>query len=193
MFTPSLQSLLLVLCCLLVVFGSSACYYPPPTPLPTIGPVNGGGGRARFLDFDFSASTNCAAIGETVVFTVVVTATATDPVILTATPPLEITLEPRRWRAEAPPPLRRWSDSPAYPSAIDPVLRPGEQRTYTWEWTAEQVYGDSGVLGVTATLFTTIDDRGIDQGADGVLYVGVEAFELPGTGDAGLPCTEMSP
>jgi hypothetical protein len=182
---------LVAVACLLGLFATLGCY-PPPSPLPTIGPVRvGASGTPGFPDIDLWASTNCAAIGETVVFTLEVISTTTQTMVLTGTPTLDIVLEPRHWPISQPRPVRRWSQSAAYPpQGIDPQIRPGEHRTYTWEWVAEPTYGAPEVLGVNAHVATRVMEQGIAQGAGTTnLYVGVESFADAGA--RGMPCSAL--
>lgn len=149
-------------CCFLLclAFPLAACGGPVDLgnryAFPTVGPVTRQGGRANILAYSFTASTNCAVIGETVVVTATLTNLATMPITITTTPMIDFVVRPVRWSAAKtePEPVRRWSESPAYPVSFDPVLSGGQERTYTWQWVAEPVYDESGVKGATVQFFT---------------------------------------
>jgi hypothetical protein len=100
---------LVAIACLLGLFATLGCY-PPSQPLPTVGPVSAGGDRPQVLDIGLSASTNCAAIGEPVVFTLEVISTTTQTLVLTGTPTLDIVFEPARWPGSQPRPQNQAND-----------------------------------------------------------------------------------
>lgn len=83
-----------------------------------------------------TASTNCAEVGQEVVFTATLTNATTTPLTILEQPPLDIVIRPFAGRAG----VTRWSATDQYPKDINPVLAAGETRTYTWRWVADAAY-----------------------------------------------------
>ena len=86
-----------------------------------------------------SASTNCAEVGEEVVFTAEVTNLTAEPLTVVEQPPLDIIIRPAQSGGSIGP-FQRWSETAQYPQDLNPVLAPHETRTYTWRWIADAVY-----------------------------------------------------
>jgi len=91
-----------------------------------------------------TASTNCAEIGEEVLFTAEIINEGTTPLTVTDTPPFDISIHPFNSGGNAGP-IQRWSETDQYPQDINPVLAPGETRTYTWRWIADAAYAQGGL------------------------------------------------
>lgn len=175
----------------LLLLGTTSCY-PKPSPLPTIGPISSAGGETGFLEFHLAANTSCVQVGELITFTLDVTSVAAKPFALTNQPLLDIVLKPRNWIRPEQPPTRRWSETPMYPKDITPLFQPGEHRRYTWEWVAEPVFGEQGILGVNAEAVAYIIDQGVVQDAGANLYVGVNELDIQLDGGRGIRCAELA-
>jgi hypothetical protein len=136
-----------------MVFLVSACGRGLFVETPTIGPVEDSdtGGGAPYPEMTLRASTNCAAIGEEVVFTLQLVNRWSEPLTWPDSQPLDLVLIPAA-RTMQPPPIRRWSETRHYPRPLDPVIQPGEIRTYQWHWIAEPAYGQPDVQGVVVQV-----------------------------------------
>lgn len=187
-------------CCFLLclAFPLAACGGPVDLgnryAFPTVGPVTSQGGRANILAYSFTASTNCAAIGETVTFIATLKNISTVPITITTTPTVDFVVRPVRWSVTQtePEPVRRWSETPMYPTSFDPVLLPAMEHTYRWEWVAEQVYDELGVKGTRIQFF--IGDMKspnfLRQQGGPELFVDVGRV-TGGDSGYGLSCAEM--
>ncbi|HEY0733703.1 MAG TPA: hypothetical protein VGD69_02255 [Herpetosiphonaceae bacterium] len=135
-----------------------------------------------------TASTNCAEIGEEVVFTGEITNEGTRPLTVTDTPAFDIIIRPFRSGGDAGP-IQRWSETNQYPHAMDPVLAPGETRTYTWRWRADAAYAQGTVrnYGTSVIMPLTLTGQGISPVPD--VVVGVKAN--PMYGDGGAFCSDF--
>jgi hypothetical protein len=144
------------------------------------------------MAIDVTASTNCAEIGEPVTFTATLTSEANAPLTITTRPVVDFVLRPVAWEeTQGPEPIQRWSQTSSYPSVIDPVFAPGEQRQYQWVWIADAVYGQFGVNGVRAQFFIgAIPQQGFGPGGDEV-WVGVRTMPGGESSESGMRCADM--
>jgi hypothetical protein len=162
-------------------------------PLPTIGPLQNITGTSGDILLEITAPTNCAEIGDQVTFTGRITNKATYPVTIITVPLVDFVISPANWRAsKGPKPIQRWSQTNQYPQNINPILAPGEQRTYQWHWTADAVYGEFGVNGVQTQfvvgempLKTSSFIGGID------VWVGVRTIPGGESSESGIACADM--
>ena len=161
---------------------------------PTVGPVTRQGGRTNILAYSFTASTNCASIGETVTFIATLKNISTVPITITTTPTVDFVVRPVHWSVTQtqPEPVRRWSETPMYPSSVDFVLTPGVEYTYRWDWIAEDVYDGSGVKGAIIQFFLGEMQSPIFLREPGGPDLFVDVGRVTG-GDSGygLSCAEM--
>jgi hypothetical protein len=114
--------------CVSIILSQTIVLACGPNRLPAKEPITSTY-NSTLLVRQLTASTNCAEIGEEVVFT----ATITNPSKLLL-PVLERPAFDMLIRAEAPTTtsvIQRWSETNQYPGNINPVLQPGETRTYT--------------------------------------------------------------
>jgi hypothetical protein len=185
----------------LILFGMlaglllAACALGPrpvhQTVFPTIGPVRHVSGLSTAARVELTASTNCAEVGEVVTFTTQITNEMSIPMTLRGLPPLDILLK----SAVPGAPPQRWSATPQYPKAINPVLAPGEVRMYEWQWVADAAYAQleqTTYNGVEARLElggAFVGEETIAGGSIAV-YVGVGAHVLPQPG-TNVRCADM--
>lgn len=106
-----------------------ACGEPTP---PTRGPIQTGGGSRDTGQITLAASTNCATLGETITFTLRIKNIAPTSLEFTHPPLFDMTI------SQVNGPKTHWSNSPRYPSAINPILAPGQVREYQWNWVADR-------------------------------------------------------
>jgi hypothetical protein len=106
-----------------------ACGEPTP---PTRGSIQTQGGDPDTGQLTLAASTNCAMLGETITFTLRIKNIATTSLAFTHPPLFDMTI------SQVNGPKVRWSDSAQYPSAMNPILAPGEVREYQWHWVADR-------------------------------------------------------
>lgn len=140
-----------------------------------------------------TASTNCAEVGEVVVFTAELTNESHAPFTIVEQPPLDIIIRPF-WFGNDAPPITRWSATDQYPHDINPVLAPGGKRVYTWHWIADAAYTQVNIRnnGTTVQMPLTIE-RTKGGGRFSVplpdVVVGVKANPMLGNG--GVSCKDL--
>ena len=139
-----------------------------------------------------SASTNCAEVGEEVVFTAEVTNLTAEPLTVMEQPPLDIIIRPYRPSGSAGG-VHRWSETAQYPQDLEPVLAPHETRTYTWRWIADAVYTSDSIFynGILVDMPVTVQYPSGGKSNTPVpdLVVGVKVH--PERGQAGVFCKDM--
>lgn len=119
---------------------------------PRIEPVRAGSGGSGSGVMEIRASTNCAEVGESVVFTITIVNQSTGSMTIMGSPVFDIVLQPNKWTRADQPIVQRWSQSDQYPATIHAILSPNDVRTYEWVWTADPVYSPPNSFGVIATL-----------------------------------------
>jgi hypothetical protein len=157
---------------------------------PTIGPLSDGGDRPGVPAVSLATSTNCAAIGEAVTFTVQIVNNEPVAITMPITPALDIVLRPNMFDPPTPSNTRHWSDTDQYPRNLNLVLQPAEERRYTWTWMAEAQYGSPEVMGIVARAIVPILEPGttIPVSLGGNVYVGAQ-YRLYDGGP--FPCAKM--
>lgn len=135
-----------------------------------------------------TSSTNCAEIGEEVIFTAEITNESTKPLTVTDTPPFDIIIRPFRFGGDVGP-IQRWSDTDNYPHYIDPVLAQGETRTYTWRWPADAAYAQGSMMNYGTSVFMPLTIAGEGISPLPPLVVGVKAN--PQFGNNGVFCSAL--
>lgn len=169
----------------LITFLLSGCSPFLNAGRPRLGPVQGKGRVPNGGSITLAANTNCAVVGEVVTFTLTIANAETHPVTFTGDPLFDIVLSHGNQRD-----VRRWSDTAQYPPNINPVFAPGEERTYTWQWTADAIYvPDRLTSGVIAQVTTkVISPRGSDHNNRAVVALGVDYLQENG---GHWPCSEL--
>jgi hypothetical protein len=94
--------------------------------------------NSNIFSVRFTASTNCAQPGDEVVFKAQVHNLTDQSLLIRESPPFDIVIE--AYSPTTTSVLQRWSNTDQYPKQIEPVLAPGENRTFTWRWIADAVY-----------------------------------------------------
>lgn len=137
-----------------------------------------------------TASTNCAEVGEEIVFTGEVQNPGKQPFRVTETPPFDIVIQPYDGTG----PVVRWSETDQYPRDINPDLQPGETRTYSWRWVATEAYVADAiqVSGIIVRMPVTYRyPQGGGGGPSEVdVIVGVKLNPVLG-GTGGMLCTSI--
>lgn len=175
MFYPRLIFSILVVGYLLAACG--------PRSIGRIEPVvQENGDRGEFWH-RLTASTNCAEVGEEVLFTAEITNESPNPLTVTDNPPFDIIIRPFRYGGDAQP-VQRWSESDQYPDDIDPVLMPGETRTYTWRWVADAAYAQGSVTDYGTSVFMPLTLAGQVIAHLPPITVGVKVNPMLGNGGA---------
>ena len=128
------------------------------------------------LRVTIDSSTNCVAVGETLMLTLRMTNLQSTPIMIDASSDLIIESNMRTQVL-----VDRWSASADYPQSFDPVLPAGATREYVWNWTARS---DFSVQSGATILHTT------KQNPSGTirLYVGVGWYT---DGEYVVQCHEM--
>lgn len=143
-------------------------------------------------NFQISASTNCAEIGEVVTFTARIGNAEKYAVILVGDPALDIVVQPVLWPQTEVKPVRRWSDSDQYPQQIVRTFLPGEERTYTWKWVAENIHAKypATLLSVDFATAALVNPSGGGQSAGTIsIAIGVDRTRTPSGGY--VACSEL--
>ena len=170
----------------LMALPLTGCWFPPGSPpLPTVGPVRERSGRRGVVTSELTTSTNCADVGEILIIQGTVKNEATYPLRFDGRPAFDFIIRPGDWNsANGSEPVRRWSETAEYP-AIDPVLAPGETRTFEWRWPVERSYGQPGSKGmsVVQVQFWQGEIQRIGRPAGG---------QVVGVGVGGLPAPEST-
>jgi hypothetical protein len=135
-----------------------------------------------------TASTNCAEIGEEVLFTAEIINEGTRPLTVADTPPFDIIIRPFRFGGNAGP-IQRWSETDQYPQDINPVLAPGETRTYTWRWIADAAYAQGTVNKYGTSVIMPLTLAG--QGTSPLPHVVVGVKAHPEFGNGGAFCSDL--
>ena len=159
-----------------------------PSGLGRIAPIVQENGNHGAFWQRLGSNTNCAEVGEEVVFTAQITNESTKPLTVTDDPPFDIVIRPFKFGNNAGP-IQRWSETDQYPQDINPVLAPGETRTYTWRWRADAVYAQGSVrqYGTAVMMPLTIEGNGASPVPD--VVVGVTANGAMGNG--GVFCSAL--
>lgn len=154
--------------------------------------VKAGGSHPVLGLLELTASTNCAEVGEVVTFTVRYKNETADPITLVSDPLLDIVIVAHPQGGNATIPQQRWSASTHYPATINPVVQPGEERTYTWQWKADGIYAQDSVDRVTITAEAQVSrlQNALPQGIEQQVSIGVSRIEgnRPGTS---IPCRDL--
>jgi hypothetical protein len=153
--------------------------------MPTIGPVHERSAKRGIIDTTLTISTNCVEVGESLVIQGTVINEAPYPLRFVGTPTFDFIIRPADWNpADGPEPVRHWSQTATYPT-IDPVLAPGETRTYEWQWPVEAVYAKPGLRGMSGVRIQfwrgDVQPEGIPAGG-----------QIAGVGEGGLPAPEIT-
>jgi hypothetical protein len=193
-----------MLCAIVLLSGCVPVPFTTPDRTPTIGPVQIGrvdpdAAPSIGLSMELTTNTNCAEVGEVVTFTARIHNNEVRRITLKGSPPLDIILSlgPPESIEETELPVRRWSETPAFPQSFDPVLQPGELRTYQWSWTAEQVFypnPDRPGNGVWISFYrgAVVSTSGGSRPAGALIgYMGVGKMDFIAGPDSSIPCAEL--
>lgn len=160
-------------------------------PLPTIGPVQQVTGISELIRTELTATTNCANIGDVITFTGRVTNESNHPLTITSYPPFDFVLRPANWRSNASMPVQHWSEISSDASSANPVLAPGETRTYLWQWIADAVYGQRGVNGIRVTFIIGEIPQETRPSGGPEVWVGVHTMPGGEVSEAGIECAAL--